>query len=430
MLADALYAILPYQIFKSILFRSGAAFLFSFFGVSVAMPFFIYWLRKNRISADFSTQILSTAPSESRPNPQHSQPYAGPKLMMGGVVLVAVLICSTLLWVDINPFIVALLLIVLAFAAIGGWDDVLKVRHRRQVETGVVKRAAYAEKADGLSGRLRLALQFLVAGVVIMGLDHFVEIDGHLVFPFIPLKWWHPYLPSVVFIPFMLLVIVSSANAVNLTDGMDSLVSAPLITCALFAMAAAYVGSSPEWALHLRLPVLPVAVREVVVVGSCLVGACMSFLRFNAPPAMITMGDVGALSLGSLIGVFFIYAKVEVFLPLVGGVFVLMTLSTIIQRLFFKLMLAFKGRRKAEEVRFFYRAPYHHHLQALWQYTNNPSPVCSVWVMFLERLGVFPPAVEDRLVRPEDVNSRVIWRLHLWSVWLFVIALVVYFKVR
>ena len=428
MLAEAFYAALPYQIFQSILFRSGAAFLVSFFGVSVSMPIFIHWLRKKRISADFAVPAPTDSPVTIPQSQQ--QPYTGPKLMMGGVVLVGALVGSALLWAKMNPFILALLLIVLAFALIGGWDDVLKVRRRRAVEAGLEKRAAYANKADGLSGKLRLGLQFLVVGMVLLGLLHFAHIDRHLVFPFIPLKWWHPHLPTLVFFPFMLLVVVGSANAVNLTDGMDSLVTAPLITSTLFAMAAAYVGSTPEWALRLRLPVLPVEMREVVVVGACLIGACMSFLRFNAPPAMITMGDVGALSLGSLIGLMFIYVKAEVFLPLVGGVFVLSTLSTIIQRVFFKLMLLFKGRKAAEEVRFFYRAPYHHHLQVLWRYHHTPTPVRSVWVAVLKRLGVSPPAVEDRLIRPEDVDSRVIWRLHLWSVWLFVIALVVYFKVR
>jgi hypothetical protein len=93
-------------------------------------------------------------------------------------------------------------------------------------------------------------------------------------------------------------------------------------------------------------------------------------------------------------------------------------------------MLWRKGREVATAVRFFYRAPYHHHLQALWQYAERKPPVVSVWTECLKRIGIFPPTTEDQLVRIEDVNNRVIWRMHMTSIWLVVVALVVYFKVR
>ena len=147
--------------------------------------------------------------------------------------------------------------------------------------------------------------------------------------------------------------------------------------------------------------------------------------------SLTTIGALAAaLALGSAFSAMFIFLKVELFLPLVGGVFVLTTISTIIQRLFFKLMLARKGRPAAEKRRFFYRAPYHHHLQALWTYSEQERAVQSVWVEWLRRLGIRPPGVEDQLLRAGDVDSRVIWRMHMMSIWLLVLALLIYFKVR
>jgi phospho-N-acetylmuramoyl-pentapeptide-transferase len=306
----------------------------------------------------------------------------------------------------------------------------VKINHRRRVEKGLEEKKSYTNKADGASGTVRLIAEIVVALVVVLGLYRYIAIDGHLVIPGIPLKWWYPYLPRYVFIPFMVWIIVAGANAVNLTDGMDSLATVPILTCALFVGAVAYIGSDSELAVRLRLPVLNPALKELVVVGSAILSAGLAFLRFNAPPAMITLGDMGALALGAAISTMFIFAKVELFLPLVGGVFVLTTLSTIIQRAFFKWMIWRKGREVAQKVRFFYRAPYHHHLQALWQYSDKPREVRSVWSDSLARIGIGPPAKEDQLVRSEDVNNRVIWRIHMISFWLVVVALVVYFKVR
>jgi len=269
-----------------------------------------------------------------------------------------------------------------------------------------------------------------VATLVVVALYRLVDIDGHLVVPFIPLKWWFPYLPRYVFVPFMVLIIVAGANAVNLTDGMDSLATVPIITCTLFIAAVAYVGADPELARRLRLPLLSPELREMVIFAASVISAGLAFLRFNAPPAMITMGDMGALALGSTFSAMFIFAKAELFLPLVGGVLVLNTLSTIIQRGFFKIVLLLKGREVAERVRFFYRAPYHHHLQTLWSYTETPSRVVSAWVEIQKKFGIHPPGPEDLLPRQDNVDSRVIWRLHMTSILLFVLGMLVYFKVR
>jgi phospho-N-acetylmuramoyl-pentapeptide-transferase len=418
MLDDLLALLWPYQIFRSVVFRGGMAFLTTYLAIVLLMPPMIRLFRRKGVTSDF------------RPAGPASKPYMGAKPIMGGGLLIAAILLSVALWVNLNQFVVALLAILVAFGVIGALDDVAKVRHRRRVEAGVEARKDYSDKADGVSGRLRLTAEFAVAALVVLGLYRFVNIDGHLVVPFVPLKWWYPYLPRYLFIPFMVLVIVAGANAVNLTDGMDTLATVPILTCTAFVAAVAYFGSDPIWAARLKVPTLSPDLKELVIIAAAVLSAGFAFLRFNAPPAMITLGDLGALSLGSTIAAMFIFAKVELFLPLAGGVFVLTTLSTIVQRLFFKWMLWRKGRDVATRVRFFYRAPYHHHLQALWTYHGAERAVASVWVAFLKKLGIDPPGPEDQLDRAEDVNSRVVWRMHMISLWLLVLTLIVYFKVR
>jgi phospho-N-acetylmuramoyl-pentapeptide-transferase len=418
MLANLLYTLWPYQIFKSVFFRGGVAFLTTYALIVVFMPPLIRRFRRLGLASDFAP--VSAA----------GRPYAGAKPIMGGVLLLLGIAVSMLLWMEWNQFMFALILIMLAFGGIGAWDDLAKIAQRRRIELGLEEKKSYSNKADGASGTIRLAAEFLVATVVVVALYRYITIDGHLVVPGIPLKWWYPYLPRYVFVPFMIIVIVGGANAVNLTDGMDSLATVPILTCTLFVAAVAFVGSDPELAARLKLPVLPNALKELVVVGFAILSAGFAFLRFNAPPAMITLGDMGALALGATISTMFIFAKVELFLPLVGGVFVLTTVSTVLQRAFFKWMLWWKGRDVATRIRFFYRAPYHHHLQTLWHYTDQKREIVSVWAEALKKLGINSPSTEDQLIRTEDVNSRVIWRVHMISIWLVVTALVVYFKVR
>ncbi|HEX9841117.1 MAG TPA: phospho-N-acetylmuramoyl-pentapeptide-transferase, partial [bacterium] len=302
MLGDLLYSAWPYQIFKSVFFRSGMAFLCSYWVIVFLMPPTIRYFRRAGVTSDFV------------PEPQRALPYTGGKPIMGGWVLLAAILIGAVLWVRLNQFIVALVLIMVAFGVIGGMDDVVKIRHRRRVQRGEEAQKSYTDKADGISGRLRLLLEFVVAAVVVVGLYRYVEIDGHMVVPFVPLNWFYPYLPKYLFVPFMVLIIVAGANAVNLTDGMDSLATVPILTCTLFVAAVAYVGSDPELAARLKVPQLSEELKELVVYAAAFVSAGLAFLRFNAPPAMITMGDLGALALGSTFSAMFIFAKVELFL--------------------------------------------------------------------------------------------------------------------
>ena len=418
MLADILYSFWSYQIFRSVFFRGGAAFLTSYWMIVALLASIIRLLRRKGFTSDF------------KPADGDQRPYSGGKPIMGGGLLVAAILVSVLLWVELNQFVVALMVIMIFFAVVGAWDDIAKIRHRRRVENGELDRNSYSDKADGISGRVRLSAEILIAAVVVVGLYRFVDIDGHLVVPFIPLDWWYPYLPRHLFVPFMVLIVVAGANAVNITDGLDSLATVPILTCTLFIAAVAYVGADPELAQRLKVPALSPELKELSVLSAAILSAGLAFLRFNAPPAMIILGDMGALALGSLFSAMFILLKVELFLPLVGAVFVLTTLSTILQRLFFKFMLIWKGREAAEKIRFFYRAPYHHHLQSLWTYSQSGPPVVSVWAELMKKLGLRPPERDDQLVSPEAVNSRVVWRIHMVSIWMLVVTVVVYFKVR
>lgn len=419
MIAAFLYSIWQYQIFKSVLFRGGMIFLTAYLIIIVLMPKIIRLFREKGITSDFTPP----APTSK------GKPYKGATPIMGGGILILAIVISALLWCDLNQYIIALLTIMVAFGVIGAIDDVAKVIHKRRIEAGEEKRSWYNEKADGISGKMRLIAEFAVALIVVLALYLYIDIDGHLVVPFVPLQVWYPYLPKYLFIPLMLIIIVGGANAVNLTDGMDSLATMPLMTCALFVASIAFIGGDPEWAVRLKIPQLDPDIKELTVLAMAIISAGFTFLRYNAPPALIYMGDLGALALGSIISTMFIIVKAELFLPIVGGIFVFSVLSTVIQRSFFKLMLWWKGRPTAERYRFFLRSPYHHHLQQLWHYSEQKPEVESVWLIFLAKLGIQLPD-EEKLVDQQQTHSRVVWLMHLKSIWLFVFTIVLYFKIR
>lgn len=418
MIAVFLYSIWHYQIFKSVLFRGGMAFLTAYLIIIILMPKVIRLFRKRGITSDF-TPVLS-----------ESKPYSGATPIMGGGVLIFAIVIATFLWSNLNQYIIALLIIMIAFGVIGAIDDIAKVLHKRRIEAGEEKRNWYSDKANGISGKTRLTAGFAVALLVVSALYLYVDIDGHLVIPFVPLKEWYPYLPKILFIPFMVVIIVGGANAVNLTDGMDSLAIMPLMTCSMFVAAVAYIGGDAEWSDRLKIPFLTSDIKELVVLALAIISTGLSFMRYNAPPALIYMGDLGALALGSTISAMFIFVKAELFFPIVGGIFVFSIFSVIIQTAFFKCMLSWKGRAFANHYRFFLRAPYHHHLQRIWTYSEQKPAVVSVWLLFLEKLGFTPLPDDEKFTSSQDINSRVVWLMHLKSIWLFVISIVLYFKVR
>jgi phospho-N-acetylmuramoyl-pentapeptide-transferase len=274
---------------------------------------------------------------------------------MGGVLIVAAIVIPTILWADLrNPYVLLSLMATLAFGAIGFMDDYSKIIRRRNL---------------GMTGRVKFSLQVatcVVVGVVLLSLQSLGAYSTQLSVPF--LKRLHPdlvisafqnqrffwplaYLPFLIF---LVLVIVGSSNAVNLTDGLDGLA----IGCVLVSSAAltvlTYLSSHARFAEYLEIQRIPDAGELVIFCGS-VVGASLGFLWYNAHPAEMFMGDVGSLALGGAIGTVAVIIKQEILLISIGGVFFLEALSVIIQVGSFQLT----GKRV------FRMAPLHHHFELL-----------------------------------------------------------------
>ncbi len=268
--------------------------------------------------------------------PSHSETKANTPTM-GGILILFSLVVATLLWTDLsNGFVWSVLLVTLAFGAIGFADDYVKVS--RQTSRGVSSRVRILLEAA-------VALVGVLAVIMLMGGD----IGSSLAVPLfkdtlIDLGWF--------FAVFAAFVVVGTANAVNLTDGLDGLAIGPIILCAMTFGIVAYLCGHAIYAQYLHLPAVPGA-GEMAVFCGALVGAGLGFTWFNAPPAMVFMGDTGSLSTGAALGMIGVVTKHEIVLAIVGGLFVLETVSVIMQVISFKLT----GRRV------FLMAPVHHHFE-------------------------------------------------------------------
>lgn len=417
MLAELLSNLFQYQIFRSVLFRGGMGYLTAYFLVSYFMPMVIRKFRKSGITSDF------------RRGDSDDGPYQGATPIMGGVVLIPSVIIAIVLWAWLNVYIIALLILITAYGLIGFADDYAKVRNKLKVEAGVLEKKSYSDKADGISGKLRLGLEALVT-LIVLGLMLYItgHLDGRMQIPGVPLKNFLPILPAWLYLIFAVFVVVGGANAVNLTDGLDSLATVPILTSSLFIAAAAYIGGDVELSSKLKLMFLTNEAKEVTIFAMTMIGTGIAFLKFNSPPASIYMGDVGSLGLGAAVAGMFVFIKAEFYLPIVGGIFVVAAISAIVQRVWFKVLLKLKGREYAEKHRFFYRAPYHHHQQALITY--NDSEIKSVYHQLLKKLNLKKISDADKYMKPHEVNNKVIWHNHIKAIWFLVIALIIYFKVR
>ena len=288
-----------------------------------------------------------------------------------------------------------------AYAAIGGIDDVMKIRNKRLVAQGRLSRADYQLKADGISARLRLSLYFLFSLIVAVFAYKFIPgLSGHVTVPFVKPEIWFPYLPNWAFILLICLVTTSSANGANFTDGLDSLVSVPLITTALFAGVAAYISGNAILSKYFLIPYIPGG-DELFPICTAMIGALLAYLWYNSPPAEIYMGDAGSIGVGGAIGMMFVLLKIELFLPIVGVVFLAEALSVLLQISGFKITkrLSKDGAGR----RLFLRAPLHHHYQMKWK---------------------------DRFESNQALNSKIAWRFHLVSILALILGSLILFKVR
>ncbi len=271
---------------------------------------------------------------------------------MGGVLIIAVISCSTLLWARLdNPLVWLLLFVLTFFGCIGAIDDIKKIKKK---------------SSDGLSARGKLFLQIFGASVVGLFVLLHPGYDGLLSIPF--LKDIQPDL-SWFYIIFAVLVIVGSSNAVNLTDGLDGLAAGPTVITASVYLIFAYLAGHAVLADYLQIPFV-LGAGELSIFCGAMVGACLGFLWFNAYPAQIFMGDVGSLALGGALGGVAIIIKQEILLAIVGGIFVMEVISVILQVGYFKLS---HGKR------IFLMAPFHHHFEKKgWA---EPKIVVRFWIV-------------------------------------------------
>jgi phospho-N-acetylmuramoyl-pentapeptide-transferase len=256
---------------------------------------------------------------------------------MGGILILIGILFGTLLWADLRNFYIWILLFVAtSFGLLGAIDDYLKIKYNN---------------SRGISSKMKIIWQVILSLLAVILLLKFGNNDHlkNLYFPFFKNFTLHL---GLFFIPFTIFIIVGSSNAVNLTDGLDGLATVPIILVALSFTLICYVVGNTVFSDYLQIPYIPDVGETSIFCGS-IVGSCLGFLWFNAPPAKIFMGDTGSLSLGGSLGAVGIISKHEIVLGIVGGLFVLETASVIIQVISFKLT----GKRV------FMMAPLHHHFE-------------------------------------------------------------------
>ncbi|MBF0401261.1 MAG: phospho-N-acetylmuramoyl-pentapeptide-transferase [Magnetococcales bacterium] len=331
------------NLFKYITFRSIGATLTALLLSFLVGPWLIRSLQKLQTSGQ---PIRSDGPQ------RHILEKTGTPTMGGTLILLAMVI-PTLLWANLtNPFIILVLCTTLSFGAIGFWDDYRKLTRKN---------------TKGISARTRFLLQSgiaLAAAYTLQNVDP-VGSYGGLAIPFF--KNLSLDL-GILFFPFAILVIVGTSNAVNLTDGLDGLAIGPTMLTAATFLIIAYVTGHSHFANYLGIPYVPGA-GELAIFCGAMVGAALGFLWFNTYPAQVFMGDVGSLALGAALGTIGMITRHEIVLAIVGGIFVVETLSVIVQVASFKLI----GKRV------FRMAPIHHHFELKgWA---EPKIIVRFWII-------------------------------------------------
>jgi phospho-N-acetylmuramoyl-pentapeptide-transferase len=332
-----------FNVFRYLTVRTGSAVLTALVISFVIGPSLIRWLRLRQGKGQ---PIRSDGPQRHIVEKQGTP-------TMGGLLILISLVVSTLLWADLsNQYVWAVLAVTLGFGLLGFIDDYKKVRKYT---------------SDGISARGKLLFQCLLAGGAVFWMMQLQmpELDGALAVPFfknvlIQLGWG--------FLIFGALVIVGASNAVNLTDGLDGLAIVPVMIAAATFLLIAYLVGNVVFADYLQLNYVA-GTGELAILLGALLGAGLGFLWFNAPPAMVFMGDTGSLSLGGVLGAVAVAVKHELVLAVVGGLFVMEAVSVIVQVVSFKLT----GKRV------FRMAPIHHHFEQLgWR---EPTIVIRFWII-------------------------------------------------
>ncbi len=315
-----------FNVFKYLTFRTG---------LSVMTSLIIVFIIGAPLIKIFSEKMI-TGPIRQDGPIDHIVKKSGTPTM-GGIIIIIGIIFSTLLWADLsNVYIWTLIFVSLSLSCLGLADDILKIKYKN---------------SRGLKSRYKFLGQLIIGAVALTIL---IKLSDHqylfnLYIPFFKNLILHM---GLFFIPFGLFVIIGSSNAVNLTDGLDGLATVPVMLVALSFTLISYVVGNTIFSEYLQIQYIS-DVGELSIFCGSVVGACLGFLWYNAPPAKIFMGDTGSLSLGGSLAAIAIIVKHEIVLAIIGGLFVLETVSVIIQVISFKLT----GRR------IFKMAPIHHHFE-------------------------------------------------------------------
>jgi phospho-N-acetylmuramoyl-pentapeptide-transferase len=326
-------------VFRYITFRAGAA--------AVTALIISFWLGPKIIRKLRDYQIKEMAKIEA---PKTHLAKAGTPTMGGLIILLSVIV-PALLWTDLkNGYILLILFVTVILGAVGFLDDYLKVVRK---------------KPKGLIGKYKIAGQVFV-GIVVGGVMYFYPqwIDQTLVpfkssttVPFMKNLEWNL---GVLYIPVVIFIITATSNAVNLTDGLDGLAIGTVGIVSGTLAIITYVSGHAVWSQYLTIPFLR-GNGELAIYCATISGAALGFLWFNSYPAQVFMGDTGSLALGGIIGAMCVLIKKELLLPTLGGIFLMETVSVIIQRLYFK----YTKKRYGEGRRVFKMAPIHHHFEML-----------------------------------------------------------------
>ena len=315
-----------FNLFQYITFRSGGALLTA---LAISLYFGKPIIKKLRGIQGKGQPIRSDGPES------HLAKAGTPT--MGGLIILLAMSVSTLLWADLtSAYTLMILIATLGFGAIGFADDYMKVA---------------LKNPKGVAGRIRLAIGAALS-LIIAGWVYWIApegLQGILTFPFSKNFTIDLGLIFLAFAPF---VIVGTANAVNLTDGLDGLATGPVFIAAGAFAVIAYLAGNINFSNYLQIHYVP-GVGEITIILTAIMGACLGFLWFNAPPALIFMGDTGSLALGAALGTTAVVTRHEIVLIVIGGLFVAETVSVILQVTGFKMT----GKR------IFRMAPLHHHFE-------------------------------------------------------------------
>jgi len=328
------------NLFQYITLRAGVAFFIGLLLTLFFMPRFIAWAQRSSRVQPINEYVSAHQGKAKTPT-------------MGGIVFIASTIIASLLTVNIvNPFVIGALLTLVFYAYIGFTDDWGKIRG--------------ANNLAGLSARAKMGLQLIFGVAIGVFLIYYAKLETGFYVPFVKSSLFDMGWGSIIF---WVLVMIATSNAVNLTDGLDGLATVPSIFALLSLSIIVYIVGNAALAHYLLMPKIPAG--EVVIIAMALIGSLLGFLWFNCHPAQVFMGDSGSLTIGAFIAYMAIIGKSEILLILIGLIFVIETVSVILQ----------VGSYKLRKKRVFLMAPIHHHFE-MKQWAENKI-IVRFWIISL-----------------------------------------------